>query len=92
MGPDTPKARANGPLAKGIVMSLAAQKKNSTSCSTAKLLAEFEQDNRAKAKARPDLVLEYTYTATEFWRALRVHIDECSVCREHAPEGKGRAA
>ena len=61
-------------------MSLLAQEKNTTACSTAKLLAEFEQRNRSKAQARPDLGAAYAHTATEFRRALHLHVGECAAC------------
>ena len=70
-------------------MSLAAQEQNSTTCTTAQLLVEFELGNRSKAQDNLELAPAYAYAATQFRKALHLHIAECAACLalEDAEEG-----
>lgn len=49
-------------------------------CVTAKLLVEFEQAKREKARNNGQLAAAYGYAASEFRKALHLHIAECGDC------------
>lgn len=49
-------------------------------CTTAKLLADFERMNREKAGDNIGLAAGYAYTATQFRRALHLHVADCPDC------------
>ncbi len=63
-----------------------------TSCPTAKLLADFEVGNREKASDNIGLAAGYCYAATQFRKALHLHIADCPACLDLEAEEMERAA